>query len=77
MRIAVGQRWLFHDSRYTWVIEVTHLPDHTGFGHAKIIQVIKGPTEFFRVGSDVFVDAEPLKYVDFYTFLEGQEAPQG
>ena len=80
MILEIGQRWIYRDSNYTWVVEVTTL------GSAplgKVIQIIRdnwlerdGHTSY-PIGSPCGMSGATSDDNRYYQYLEGQDRPKG
>ena len=78
MKLKIGQRWLYKDSMYSWIVEVSRVgPMPTG----RIIQKIKDDwlkewgTTIYSIGYEYSMHDCDGQHSYCWTYLKGQDKP--
>lgn len=69
--LKVGQRWIYKDSSYIWVVECVDSVDPTG----KVIQIIKDPYSG-NMNRRFGMSAPKEGNYYYWTYLPGQDVPK-
>jgi hypothetical protein len=79
MKIQIGQRWLYSDTHYTWVVEVSRIDSPQGV----IIQIIRNThadsanyIPYYNIGDSTSMGAYDTHNSCYWTYLPNQESPQ-
>jgi hypothetical protein len=80
IELKVGQRWMYSDSQYTWIVECIST-SYPALG--VIIQIIRddwikknqGPNYAYAVGIKTSMERCNTTYDHYFTYLEGQDSP--